>query len=123
LVFDKNIEDCGAVTGSRELLAHAISNLLENAIKYTPKGGRIGLRLTPVRDGVEISVSDTGPGIPASERGRVLERFVRLDRSEDTPGTGLGLSLVDAVAKLHHAQLSLSDAHPGLVVTLTLPRA
>lgn len=123
LVFDKNIEDCGAVTGSRELLAHAISNLLENAIKYTPQGGRIGLRLTPVRDGVEISVSDTGPGIPAAERGRVLERFVRLDRAEDTPGTGLGLSLVDAVAKLHHAQLTLSDAQPGLVVTFKLPRA
>ncbi len=103
--------------GNRHLLAQALANLLDNAIKYTPAGGRVMLSGLP---GPTITVADTGPGIPASERERVLERFVRLDEVRSTPGNGLGLSLVSAVAKLHGAILKLEDNHPGLRVSLVL---
>ncbi len=114
--------DVGAkVEGSRKLLAQAIGNLIENAIKYAPAGSTIGIRVRRVTDAIELSVADCGPGIPESERERVLERFVRLDTSRHTPGNGLGLSLVRAVATLHKAQLVLADARPGLLVTLRFP--
>jgi signal transduction histidine kinase len=103
--------------GNRHLLAQALANLLDNAIKYTPAGGRVTLSGQP---GPVITVADTGPGIPEAERGRVLERFVRLDGDRSTPGNGLGLSLVSAVAKLHGATLRLEDNHPGLRVSLAL---
>jgi signal transduction histidine kinase len=111
-----------AITGSRELLAQAIGNLLDNSIKYTTTGGRIRLQVRASDAVAEVSVSDSGPGIPASERDRVLARFVRLDGSRHTPGNGLGLSLVQAVARLHKAELTLGDAGPGLVVSLRFPR-
>ena len=113
------------VHGVRELLAQALSNLVDNAIKYAaPQDGarrRITVRL--VREGGEavLSVADQGPGIPAAERGRVVERFVRLEVSRTRPGSGLGLALVAAVAHLHGGSLVLSDADPGLVATLRLP--
>ncbi|MDO9372378.1 MAG: HAMP domain-containing sensor histidine kinase [Gammaproteobacteria bacterium] len=107
--------------GSRELVAQALANLLDNAIKYTPRGSRIELGATRADGAIELSVSDNGPGIPAAARERVLERFVRLDASRHQPGSGLGLSLVRAVANLHHAALELSDHHPGLKVTLRFP--
>ncbi len=107
--------------GSRELVAQALANLLDNAIKYTPRGSRIELGATRVADAIELSVSDNGPGIPAAAREHVLERFVRLDASRNQPGSGLGLSLVRAVANLHHATLELSDHHLGLKVTLRFP--
>jgi signal transduction histidine kinase len=103
--------------GNRHLLAQALANLLDNAIKYTPAGGRVTLSGFP---GPVITVADSGPGIPAAERERVLERFVRLDGDRSTPGNGLGLSLVSAVAKLHGATLRLEDNHPGLRVSLGL---
>ncbi|HEV2333280.1 MAG TPA: HAMP domain-containing sensor histidine kinase [Gammaproteobacteria bacterium] len=103
--------------GNRQLLAQAVSNLLDNAIKYTPPGGRVALRLTPR---AEITVADSGPGIPAEMRGKVLERFVRLDTSRSQPGNGLGLSLVAAVAEHHGATLVLADNGPGLKATLQL---
>jgi signal transduction histidine kinase len=103
--------------GNRHLLAQALANLLDNAIKYTPAGGRVTLSAQP---GPVITVADTGPGIPEAERERVLERFVRLDGDRSTPGNGLGLSLVSAVAKLHGAVLRLEDNHPGLRVSLVL---
>jgi len=106
------------ITGSRDLLAQAIGNLLDNAIKYTPTGGSIRLRVSRSAGTVEVIVSDTGPGIPESERERALERFVRLESSRHTPGNGLGLSLVQAVSKLHQAELVLGDAHPGLFVAI-----
>lgn len=109
------------ITGSRDLLAQAIGNLLENAIKFTPKGGAIHLCVQRPADAVEVMVSDTGPGIPEAEREHVLERFVRLESSRHIPGNGLGLSLVQAVAKLHGAVLRLDDAEPGLVVTMRFP--
>lgn len=106
------------VAGSRQLLAQALGNLLDNAVKYTPEGGTIRLRVGRVDGAPCISVADSGPGIPATEREHVLERFVRLQDSRDATGNGLGLSLVKAVAAMHKAGLTLSDAHPGLIVSL-----
>lgn len=103
-----------AVLGDRELLAQVVANLLDNAIKYTPEGGAIMLRGRKTSAGeIEISLTDTGPGIPADERGRVLERFVRLEKSRTKPGVGLGLSLVQAIAEVHGARLTLDDG-PGV---------
>ncbi len=109
------------ITGSRDLLAQALSNLLENAVKFTCPGGDIALRVDATAGAVVASVSDTGPGIPAAERLHVLERFVRLENARETAGAGLGLSLVRAVAQLHRAELALSDANPGLRVSLRFP--
>ncbi len=113
----------GHIDGSRDLLAQAIGNLLDNAIKYTPRGGIVDLRLTRSPTALELTVSDTGPGIPEPDRQRVLQRFVRLDQSRNLPGNGLGLSLVQAVARLHRAELVLGDADPGLRVTIRFPLA
>lgn len=106
------------VDGDAALLRQAVANLLENAL--THGGAQSWLELLP-GSRPALQVSDDGPGIPASEHGRVLERFYRLDRSRNTPGTGLGLALVAAVAKLHGASLHLDDAKPGLRVTLQFP--
>ncbi len=102
------------VTGNRNLLAQAIGNLLDNAIKFTPRGGTVRLRAAVAPDGSEISVSDSGPGIRAGDRQRVLERYVRLDAAGTTRGNGLGLSLVAAIARQHGARLLLEDNSPGL---------
>jgi signal transduction histidine kinase len=110
-----------SLMGHRQLLAQAIANLLDNAIKFTPRGGKIALSLARRGDRIELAVADSGPGVPAEDRERVLQRFVRLDASRGTPGSGLGLSLVAAVAKLHGATLELSDNAPGLKVTLAFP--
>lgn len=111
-----------AAMGDRNLLSQALSNLLDNALKHTPAGGRVELAATTGPDGrPEITVSDTGPGIPAEARSRVLERFARLDSSRSTKGSGLGLSLVAATARLHDAELILEDNHPGLRVRLRFP--
>ena len=119
-VLAVNLEAGLYVFGNRQLLARALSNLLDNAIKYTPAGGRIQLELAQSDGGARISVADSGPGIPADMRGRVLERFVRLDQSRSLPGNGLGLSLVAAVAAHHGTRLDLEDNGPGLRVTLEL---
>ena len=105
--------------GHAQLLAQALANLLDNAVKYTPAGGRVELSAAHTPAGPVLIVADNGPGIPAPQRDQVLERFVRLD--PDAPGSGLGLSLVAAVAKLHYARLELADNAPGLRVTLALP--
>jgi len=114
--------------GNRELLAQAVANLIDNAIKHgrpadptVPPMIRISIR----RSGNDllVAVADNGSGIPEEERGRVQERFVRLEKSRSTPGTGLGLSLVAALAKLHRGRLELTDARPGLMATIRLPVA
>ncbi len=112
------------VRANRELIGQAIANLVDNAIKYAAKAGadqpiRIGISQTA--DGVELSVADRGPGIRVEDRGRALRRFVRLDASRSKPGSGLGLSLVAAVARLHGGSVRLEDHAPGLKVTLALP--
>lgn len=106
------------VHGSRHSLTQAVNNLLENAIKYTPEGGTIELAVCLNKHIPSIMVSDSGPGIPEKDRKRVLERFQRLDSARTKPGNGLGLSLVNAVVKLHHAELVLADNHPGLKVEI-----
>ncbi len=112
------IQESLGLYGSRQLLAQALSNLLDNAIKYTPPGGFIEVTAAHYNGRLEISVADNGPGIPEASRQQALERFVRLDASRSTPGSGLGLSLVRAVAQLHYAELELADNHPGLKVIM-----
>ena len=113
-----DLDVCRPVLGSRDLLGQAIGNLLENAIKYTPEGGNIHLSVIHDADTCVVKVADNGPGIPASQRQKVLERFVRLQNSIHSAGNGLGLSFVRAVAILHKAELILDDSHPGLIVML-----
>jgi len=119
--LDTRIEPGLRVRGNRQLLAQALTNLLDNAFKYSPAGGRVELRAAADPQGPVLSVSDTGPGIPEAERERVQQRFVRLESSRSTPGSGLGLSLVKAVARLHQATLTLTDAAPGLRAALHFP--
>ncbi|MGZ8944209.1 MAG: ATP-binding protein [Methylococcaceae bacterium] len=106
------------VIGNRHLLAQAISNLLDNAIKYTDTNGRILLEAKQQNEGVVVIISDNGPGIPAEKYAIVLERFTRLDTARSSSGSGLGLSLVKAVMDLHKASLSLADNKTGLRVSL-----
>jgi len=115
------IEPAITMKGHRQFLGQAIANLLDNAIKFTPSGGRLQVSLKQDGGSAVLGVCDSGPGIPPPDRERVLQRFVRLDESRGTPGSGLGLSLVAAVAKLHGARLELADNEPGLRVTLTFP--
>src|SRR6202011_2106571 len=110
------------VSGDPVLLAQALSNLIDNALKYAPVNGAIEVAVLERGDGTaQVSVSDNGPGIADSEKHKVMERFYRCDASRGTPGVGLGLSLVQAVAKLHGSALELSDQNPGLRVAMTLP--
>ncbi|MDO9430177.1 MAG: HAMP domain-containing sensor histidine kinase [Phenylobacterium sp.] len=131
LEFDAELTKNLQVRGNREFLAQALANLLDNAVKYTPAGGAIMLRVRRRSSGeVEYSITDTGPGVPDEDRARVVERFVRLENSRSEPGSGLGLSLVAAVAEAHGGRLELSEGPgkvgemgPGLRVALILPRA
>jgi signal transduction histidine kinase len=118
LQIDTSVAPPATIQGDRDLLFQAVTNLLDNAVKYTPDGGRVSLSVSCGEDIVDVTVSDTGPGIPAEERDNVAQRFYRLERSRRTPGSGLGLSLVAAVAKMHHAELILGDKAPGLEATL-----
>jgi signal transduction histidine kinase len=106
------------ITGDRDLLFQAFANLVDNAIKYTPSDGSIRLSGQARGRDVVVKVLDTGPGIPAEFREHVLERFVRLDDSRSTSGSGLGLSLVKAVLDLHQASIEMDDGRPGLLVTI-----
>ncbi len=106
------------VQGERHLLAHATTNLLDNAVKYAATAAPIEVRVVRGPEGPELVVADRGPGIPAEERERVTQRFVRLDASRGQPGTGLGLAFVEAVARLHGARLELYDNAPGLAARL-----
>jgi signal transduction histidine kinase len=123
-----------AFKGNRELMSQALANLVDNAIKYAapePKpapgsanGDRPGIlvKASADKDQVVLTVSDHGPGIPEGERSRVVDRFVRLEQSRSQPGSGLGLSLVSAVARLHGGELKLEDNAPGLRARIALPR-
>jgi len=107
------------VTGDRDLIFDAIANLVDNAIKHGRPGGHVIVRSENVEGHPVISIADDGPGIPADERDRVFKRFYRLEQSRYTPGNGLGLSLVAAVARLHGARIELLDNAPGLIFKLT----
>lgn len=105
-----------ALEGDEELLTQLIANLVENAIRHCDAGIKIFLSLSQVNDRIVVSVRDTGGGIPAEERDRVFRRLYRLEKSRTSPGNGLGLSLVKAIADLHDADIELSDNRPGLRV-------
>lgn len=110
------------IVGDRDLLFQTLCNLIDNAIKYTPEGGKIELKLDEGEREVYLTVADSGEGIPEEERDKVFERFYRVAKSRSTPGNGLGLSLVLAVMEVHYAQIKLSDNKPGLRVDLTFPK-
>lgn len=106
------------IQADRELLFEAFSNLVGNAVKFTPAGGCVRLRLSKRTEGPRLEIIDSGPGVPEDERDAVLQRFYRGRGEHDIPGSGLGLSIVAAVARLHDFRLTLGDASPGLRVTL-----
>ena len=110
------------VLGDRELLAQVAANLLDNARAHTPPGTIVHLALNAVGDRAQLSVADDGPGVAAAERERILQRFYRTERSRTTPGNGLGLSLVAAVAAAHGGAVSVEPGDTGFCLTVTLPR-
>lgn len=129
IALDVDAPAAAPLIGNRELLSQALANLVDNAIKYSPHGPQengvapgIVVKAVAEGDRVLLSVADTGPGIAEDDRGRAVERFVRLERSRSVPGSGLGLSLASAVAHLHGGELRLEDNQPGLRVVVTLPR-
>jgi signal transduction histidine kinase len=116
--------------GNRELISQALANLVDNSIKYAePRNGTVNggpaeivVRALSEDDRILLTVADSGPGIPEADRSRVIERFVRLEQSRSKPGSGLGLSLASAVARLHGGELTLADNNPGLKSIIALPR-
>jgi signal transduction histidine kinase len=134
LTLEVEAKEPAAVKGNRELVSQALANLVDNAIKYAApeaKGAQgalnghrheILVRADTDKDQVVLTVSDRGPGIPQGDRSRVVDRFVRLEQSRSRPGSGLGLSLVSAVARLHGGELKLEDNAPGLRARISLPR-
>jgi len=123
LTLETDIADDAVVRGHRGSLMQLVSNLLDNAVKYSPAGATVRIALTRDDGRATLAVLDGGPGIPAGDRTRVLDRFVRLDQARRTPGSGLGLSLVRAVADMHGAGLSLEDGPDGhgLAVRVSFP--
>jgi signal transduction histidine kinase len=119
--FQAKIEPHLRAEGDRELLAQMLVNLIENAIAHTQAGAQIAVSLGAFGGAPVLSVSDNGPGIPADEHGRVFQRFYRLEQSRTSPGNGLGLSLVAAIAELHGVAVSLGDNAPGLTIALEFP--
>ena len=116
LVLD--ISNDAHVFGDRELLTQMMANLVENAIRHTPAGTTIATKLYGSRGDFIVSVADNGPGVPENERHQLFQRFYRLERSRSMPGSGLGLSLVKAIAELHEITVEIQDAKPGLAVLL-----
>ncbi|HEY1898945.1 MAG TPA: HAMP domain-containing sensor histidine kinase [Steroidobacteraceae bacterium] len=118
----KNESGLLQTSGDQLLMAQAVNNLIDNALKYTPPGGTVSVStMRPSGEAAGIVVADTGPGMTDVQRARATERFFRGDASRGTPGVGLGLSLVEAVAKLHGGTLEFADQHPGLRATINFP--
>jgi signal transduction histidine kinase len=120
LQFDRP-DQAAPLFGHRQLLAQAISNLIENAIRYGSSGGEIAVRVRPGGKQIRVEVADRGPGIPLDRREEALRRFGRLDSSRSDEGAGLGLALARSIAHLHEGELLLDDNEPGLLTTLVLP--
>jgi signal transduction histidine kinase len=123
LTVDLPAHDKVTVNGDGELLIQLFANLIENAIRHCPKGTTIRVAMEEPQGGPRVIVADNGPGIPEEERDRVFHRLYRLEKSRSTPGSGLGLSLVSAIAELHGARITLADNHPGLLVQVDFTRA
>jgi signal transduction histidine kinase len=119
--LDAKIKPAIRFSGDRELLTQMLANLVENAIRHTPAGTHIEVSLGSDRERIVGMVTDNGPGAPAEERERIFQRFYRLEHSRSTPGSGLGLSLVKAVADLHSIALDVRDAEPGLQIVMRFP--
>ena len=117
------VETPATVYGDAELLTQMLVNLVENALRHTGRDARIVVRVARSGRAASLSVRDDGPGVPEAERERLFDRFYRLERSRSTPGSGLGLALVAAVAKLHGADVGLISAQPGLEVRVSFPEA
>ncbi|HSU04751.1 MAG TPA: HAMP domain-containing sensor histidine kinase [Acetobacteraceae bacterium] len=113
----ENLVTCG----DRELIQQAVANLVDNAVKFSPPGATVRIQAMMTGTGPSITISDQGPGIPLTDRSRATERFFRGETARSTPGAGLGLALVQAVAQLHGGELRLSDGGPGLVASLSIP--
>ncbi|UVK43017.1 HAMP domain-containing histidine kinase [Mesorhizobium sp. AR07] len=113
------VDPVPTLQGDRELLVQLFANLVENALRHTPSGVDILIGCSKIGSQIQVSVADNGPGIPAQERGKVFQRLYRMDKSRTSPGNGLGLSMVKAIADLHGASVTLGDAGPGLIVTVT----
>jgi signal transduction histidine kinase len=111
--------DLPSLTGNADMLSMLLSNLVDNAIRYTPRGGHIDVALSHYPVGLVLEVSDDGPGIPVSQRDKVFERFYRI-ASQDQPGTGLGLAICQRIAELHHARVTLTDGPRGRGVTVSV---
>jgi signal transduction histidine kinase len=131
-LFDPSAEETGVqlqlrdhgpatILGDRDLLFDAVSNLIDNALKHGREGGKVSVGVWCDADEIILEVRDLGPGIPFEEREHVLRRFYRLEHSRNTPGNGLGLSLVAAVANLHGARINMADNAPGLRIELRFP--
>ena len=118
IIFSCDAPGSTRISGDRNLIFQALTNLLDNAIKYTPQGGTVGITVAKAPGNVTLTVTDSGPGIPENMREKVLQRLFRLDKSRSKPGAGLGLSLVQAIALRHKAKLLLEDNHPGLRIRL-----
>ncbi len=116
-------DDAAVTLGDKDLLASAVANLVDNALKYAGEGATVRVQAVRARDGVLAIVEDDGSGIPVADRNRVVERFYRVDASRSVPGNGLGLSIVASIAALHWGSLRLEDAAPGLRASLVLPEA
>ena len=121
IAFDVDIDFAAKAWGDSNLIAQTIANLTDNAIKYSPGGGSIHLKLERSDSRVAFEISDTGPGIPEDLHEKVFERLYRLESSRTSQGSGLGLSLVAAVAKSHGLTVKLTDNVPGLNVTILFP--
>ncbi|MGI9479888.1 MAG: sensor histidine kinase, partial [Hyphomicrobiaceae bacterium] len=120
-VLELDVEAGIQLNGDRELLTQLIANLIENAVHHTPVGTTEHISLKLEQSTALLRVSDNGPGVPSDQRSRILDRFYRADQSRNTPGSGLGLSLVKAVSDLHRASVDLDDNNPGLVVEIRFP--
>jgi len=122
ITLTSTLENPLLIYGEKNLLTQAMANLIDNALKFISKNGRIVIEAEAGEGHTDIIISDNGPGIPKEYRDKVFEKFFRLEQSRNTKGNGLGLSLVAAIARIHNAAISLEDNHPGLRVRLSFPQ-
>jgi signal transduction histidine kinase len=122
LEFSARVAPTQMVHGDRDLLFEAVANLADNAVKFTPAGGRVVLCAEPAPEGARVRVADSGPGIPTCDRAAMLGRFHRADSSRHVAGSGLGLSIVAAITRLHGFSLEMGDGAAGFHIDIVCPR-